>query len=103
MHAGLSCSAMTKGWAGGRATAGATSGRVYFEATLHNDGLCRAGWASRAAAFEIGRDKRSFGFGSTGKKSHGGAFSDYGRAFGKVGWSSQGPIPYIWIRIFIRH
>ncbi len=76
---------MTKGWAGGRATVGGTSGRLYFEVTMQNDGLCRAGWASRAAAFEIGRDKRSFGFGSTGKKSHGGTFTDYGRAFGKVG------------------
>ncbi|BDA42848.1 ATP-dependent RNA helicase DDX1 [Coccomyxa sp. Obi] len=80
---GLSCSSMTKGWAGGRATVGATAGRLYFEVTLENDGLCRAGWASRAAAFEIGRDKRSFGFGSTAKKSHGGAFADYGKPFGK--------------------
>ena len=84
MHAGLSCSSMTKGWAGGRATVGATAGTLYFEVTLEDSGLCRAGWASRAAAFEIGRDKRSFGFGSTGKKSHGGAFADYGKPFSKV-------------------
>lgn len=84
MYAGLGCSSMTKGWAGGRATVGATAGRLYFEVTLEDSGLCRAGWASRAAAFEIGRDRRSFGFGSTAKKSHGGAFADYGKPFGKV-------------------
>jgi hypothetical protein len=52
--------------------------------TPEDAGLCRVGWASRAAAYEIGKDKRSFGFGSTGKKSHGGQFLDYGAAFGKA-------------------
>ena len=49
-----------------------------------SDGLCRVGWATRAAAYEIGKDRRSFGYGSTGKKSHGGSFDDYGTSFGKV-------------------
>lgn len=58
---------------------------IFEQVTLQDEGLCRVGWASRAANYEIGKDARSFGFGSTGKKSHGGAFTDYGRAFGKVG------------------
>ena len=49
-----------------------------------SDGLCRVGWATRAASYEIGKDRRSFGYGSTGKKSHGGSFEDYGTSFGKV-------------------
>ena len=55
-----------------------------MQVTCESDGLCRVGWATRAAAYEIGKDKRSFGYGSTGKKSHGGSFEDYGKAFGKV-------------------
>ncbi len=55
-----------------------------MQVTCDGDGLCRVGWATRAAAYEIGKDKRSFGYGSTGKKSHGGSFDDYGKAFGKV-------------------
>ena len=55
-----------------------------MQVTCERDGLCRMGWATRAAAYEIGKDKRSFGYGSTGKKSHGGSFEDYGKAFGKV-------------------
>ena len=58
---------------------------LVIQVTCESDGLCRVGWATRAAAYEIGKDKRSFGYGSTGKKSHGGNFEDYGRAFGKVG------------------
>ena len=49
-----------------------------------SDGLCRVGWATRAASYEIGKDRRSFGYGSTGKKSHAGSFEDYGTPFGKV-------------------
>ena len=55
-----------------------------MQVTCESDGLCRVGWATRAGAYEIGKDKRSFGYGSTGKKSHGGSFEDYGKAFGKV-------------------
>ncbi len=54
------------------------------QVTCESDGLCRVGWATRAAAYEIGKDRRSFGYGSTGKKSHGGIFEDYGGPFGKV-------------------
>ena len=54
------------------------------QVTCESDGLCRVGWATRAASYEIGKDRRSFGYGSTGKKSHGGSFEDYGTPFGKV-------------------
>ena len=55
-----------------------------MQVTCEGDGLCRVGWATRAGAYEIGKDRRSFGYGSTGKKSHGGNFEDYGKPFGKV-------------------
>ena len=41
-------------------------------------------WASRAAALELGTDRHSFGYGGTGKKSHGKQFEDYGTAYGRV-------------------
>ena len=88
LTAGLRVESMAKGWAGGRATRGAIGGKLYFEVTPEDAGLCRVGWATRAAAFEIGKDKRSFGFGSTGKKSHNGQFVSYGAAFGKVPFPS---------------
>ena len=55
-----------------------------MQVTCESEGLCRVGWATRAASYEIGKDRRSFGYGSTGKKSHGGSFEDYGTPFGKV-------------------
>lgn len=85
MHAGLRGQVTSKGWAGVRATTGAIGGKLWYEVMPENGGLCRVGWATRAATYEIGKDRRSFGFGSTGKKSHGGQFLDYGARFGKVG------------------
>jgi hypothetical protein len=82
--AGLWGESRSKGWAGARATTGAVSGKLYWEVTPQDSGLCRVGWATRAAAYDIGRDKRSFGFGATGTKSHGGQFLEYGARFGKV-------------------
>ena len=57
---------------------------ILAQVTCESDGLCRVGWATRAALYEIGKDRRSFGYGSTGKKSHGGSFEDYGSSFGEV-------------------
>ena len=54
------------------------------QVTCESDGLCRVGWATMAASYEIGKDKRSFGYGSTGNKSYGGSFEDYGSSFGEV-------------------
>jgi hypothetical protein len=42
LPAGLRCQARSEvAWAGGRATVGAFSGKVYYEATVADEGLCR--------------------------------------------------------------
>lgn len=42
--AGLRCQARSEqAWAGGRGTVGAFSGKVYYEATVADEGLCRCG------------------------------------------------------------
>ena len=71
-----------RAWAGVRATAGATSGRHYYEVKLHDDGLVRLGWATAAASRELGTDSHGFGYGGTGMKSHAKSFTPYGRNFG---------------------
>lgn len=65
-----------------RATAGASSGRHYYEVRLHDDGLVRIGWSTAAASRELGTDSHGFGYGGTGMKSHAKAFTPYGRNFG---------------------
>ncbi|KAF8064578.1 DDX1 [Scenedesmus sp. PABB004] len=71
-----------RAWGGGRATLGAFAGRVYYEAEVCDEGLCRVGWATHAASYDIGTDRQSFGYGGTGKRSHGRQFEDYGGPFG---------------------
>eukprot|EP00793_Prasinoderma_coloniale_P003340 PRCOL_00005975-RA len=70
-------------WAGCRATRGALRGRHYYEARVVDDGLCRVGWATRAATLELGLDAHGVGYGGTGKKSHARSFDDYGGAYAK--------------------
>ncbi|XP_065839715.1 ATP-dependent RNA helicase DDX1-like [Oscarella lobularis] len=73
-----------KAWQGCRSTLGVSkSGKYYYEATVTDEGLCRLGWATGRSLRELGKDKQSFGFGGTGKKSHGSQFDDYGEPFGK--------------------
>jgi ATP-dependent RNA helicase DDX1 len=80
---GLTCQARSEhSWGGCRATLGAFTGNVYFEATVRDEGLCRLGWATLAASLDVGTDKGSFGYGGTGKKSHAKSFEDYGESFG---------------------
>eukprot|EP00889_Picochlorum_renovo_P006216 jgi/Picre1/33246/NNA_008570.t1 len=57
-------------------------GKAYFEITVEDEGLCRVGWATRHGSLDIGTDTQSFGYGGTGKKSHGKKFEDYGESFG---------------------
>lgn len=45
---------------------GAQKGRVYFEVTVADEGLCRVGWAARQASLDLGTEPTSFGFGGTG-------------------------------------
>ncbi len=42
-------------WHGGRGTFGACQGRLYYEAVVTDEGLCRVGWATDRASLEIGR------------------------------------------------
>ena len=39
-----------RGWAGGRASVGVTSGKHYYEAEVTDDGLVRVGWSARDSA-----------------------------------------------------
>eukprot|EP01104_Vermistella_antarctica_P009478 TRINITY_DN2441_c0_g1_i1.p1 TRINITY_DN2441_c0_g1~~TRINITY_DN2441_c0_g1_i1.p1 ORF type:complete len:728 (+),score=108.61 TRINITY_DN2441_c0_g1_i1:255-2438(+) len=71
------------GWAGARATLGVTKGAYYFEAQVADEGLCRVGWSTRAARYDLGTDALGFGFGGTGMKSHARKFEKYGEPFAK--------------------
>lgn len=80
---GLKCQSREQAdWAGGRANIGVFQGRFYFEATVTDEGLCRVGWATADGNRNLGTDRLSFGYGGTGKKSHGNKFDDYGEPFG---------------------
>ncbi|XP_055594121.1 ATP-dependent RNA helicase Ddx1-like [Uranotaenia lowii] len=71
-------------WQGCRATTGVKGqGKFYYEATVTDEGLCRIGWSMGKAKLNLGTDKCGFGYGGTGKKSHGNTFSDYGESFGQ--------------------
>ena len=66
-HAGLRCQARSeRAWAGCRGTVGATAGKVYYEVTVADEGLCRVGWATKAGSLDVGTDQHSFGYGGTG-------------------------------------
>ena len=80
---GLSCQSRSRDfWGGIRATVGAFGGKVYFEVTVKDEGLCRVGWSMLSGSLDIGTDAGTFGFGGTGKKSHSKKFEDYGEPFG---------------------
>ena len=76
-----------RSWAGGRASVGVTSGKHYYEVEVTDDGLVRVGWSARDSARldALGTDALSWGYGGTGKKSHGGAFEAFG---------ANGGVPY---------
>ena len=76
-------------WAGGRASVGVTSGKHYYEAEVTDDGLVRVGWSARDSAKldALGTDKKSWGYGGTGKKSHAGAFEAFPRDGGGVAYA----------------
>lgn len=72
-----------RAWEGCRSTHGVSGGKVYYEATVTDEGLCRIGWSTRQATHELGKDDHGFGYGGTGKKSFSSQFDDYGEPFGK--------------------
>ena len=71
-----------KVWIGGRGTHGVSAGKYYYEATLSkfpsSSGICRFGWSSMAAHYELGKDNYGFGYGGTAMKSHSNSFVPYG-------------------------
>ena len=81
---GLSATCGTaSAWAGGRAAVGVLRGAYHFEVEQTGaGGLCRFGWSTTAAKLALGTDKHGFGYGGTGKKSHGNQFDSYGGAYG---------------------
>lgn len=78
---GMECkSEDDKRWNGVRATVEVTQGAYMFEVEVV-EGLLRVGWSAGFAKLELGIDEKSFGYGSTGKKSWNKKFEDYGEAF----------------------
>lgn len=67
-------------WYGVRATVEVLKGKYMFEVEVVK-GLTRVGWSSSASRLELGTEHKSFGFGSTGKKSWNRQFEDYGEPF----------------------
>ncbi|KAL0042243.1 hypothetical protein WJX77_007018 [Trebouxia sp. C0004] len=72
-----------RAWAGGRGTVGASQGKVYYEVTVADEGLCRVGWSTGQAGLDLGTEPISFGFGGTGKKSTNRQFDTYGAPYGQ--------------------
>lgn len=81
---GLLCQARDAGdWHGTRSNKAVVGeGKYFYEATVTDEGLCRLGWSTEKATLNLGIDKFGFGFGGTGKKSHGKQFDSYGEPFG---------------------
>ena len=49
-----------------------------------NGTLARVGWSPMSGSYDIGTDRVTYGYGSTGYKSNNKSFLDYGGAF-KIG------------------
>ncbi|KAH9519168.1 ATP-dependent RNA helicase ddx1 [Bulinus truncatus] len=89
-----------------------TRSKYYFEGTVTDEGLCRVGWSTSKASLDLGTDRFGYGFGGTGKKSHGKQFDDYGEPFElndvigcflnldnfEIKWSKNGRFFFIFIR-----
>jgi ATP-dependent RNA helicase DDX1 len=75
---GFLCEVRQQFWAGARASVGVSNGCYHFTAQVLQAGIPRVGWASASASFELGTCNSSWGYGGTGKKSHGREFTDYG-------------------------
>lgn len=56
-----------------------------LQAEVQDEGLCRVGWSTLAASYDIGTDRHSFGYGGTGKKSHARQFESYGEQYKQGG------------------
>ena len=51
-----------KAWQGCRSTRGVSEGKVYYEATVTDEGLCRVGWTTAHGSLELGesREEQSY-------------------------------------------
>ncbi|XP_012139478.2 uncharacterized protein LOC100875790 isoform X1 [Megachile rotundata] len=81
-------------WAGARASYGFLCGKVYYEAKIvdhcpvntENEEyphVLRIGWSTPYTSMQLGEEKFSFGYCSTGKKLTDNNYEDYGVQFGK--------------------
>lgn len=79
---------------GVRATWGVTTGKVYFECKVtalasvelpdaeDPKNVVRVGWSTDSANLQLGEDKLSYGYDSSGKKVTDSEFAEYGQTFG---------------------
>lgn len=79
---------------GVRATWGVTTGKVYFECKVtalasvelpdaeDPKNVVRIGWSTDSANLQLGEDKLSYGYDSSGKKVTDSEFAEYGQTFG---------------------
>jgi len=70
-----------KRWSGIRATMEALKGKYMYEVEVVEGSAVRVGWSASCGRLDLGTEDKSFGFGSTGKKSLNKNFEDYGEAF----------------------
>lgn len=67
-------------WNGIRASIEVMQGKYMYEVLIH-EGMARVGWGAGFSKLELGVEDKSFGYGTTGKKSWNKKFEDYGEAF----------------------
>ncbi|XP_076757593.1 uncharacterized protein LOC143427389 [Xylocopa sonorina] len=81
-------------WAGARASYGFLCGKVYYEAKIvehctinaeneEHPHVLRIGWSAPGTSMQLGEEKFSFGYSSTGKRLTDNQYEDYGVEFGK--------------------
>eukprot|EP00400_MALV-I_sp_L67-5_P000774 gene774-525_t len=66
------------GWAGCRVNLTCDAGQCAEFAIESERGILRVGWGLDGCAFDLGTDEISIGIGGTGKKAHGGEFTESG-------------------------
>lgn len=82
-------------WAGARASYGFTNGKVYYETKItrycpvtttqdhEQSHMLRVGWSVPSGSMQLGEEKFSYAYTSTGKKGTDKTFAEYGVQFGK--------------------
>lgn len=81
-------------WAGTRASYGFANGKVYYETKITENcptaaqdkeqlHMLRIGWSTLGTSMQLGEERFSYAYTSTGKKGTDKEFTDYGSHFGK--------------------